>query len=56
MFAVLGRSGERMVGYDNETGKGDHRHHRNREEPYAFTSLGQLIDDLEADVEKEMRG
>ncbi len=28
-----GRDGQRIVGYDNESGKGDHRHYRDREEP-----------------------
>ena len=51
-----GRPGQRLVGYDNEAGKGDHRHYRDREELYAFTSLTQLLDDFEADVEKEISG
>lgn len=44
--------GVRVVGYDNERGKGDHRHrhHRDREEPYAFTTQHQLILDFLADV------
>lgn len=50
---LYGRSGQRLVGYDNETGKGDHRHYGDREEPYAFMSLQQLIDDFEADVRRE---
>lgn len=50
-----GRPGERLVGYDNERGKGDHRHYGEREEAYAFTSLSQLLDDFEADV-VAMRG
>lgn len=29
-----GRSGMRLVAYDNEAGKGDHRHYGDREEPY----------------------
>jgi hypothetical protein len=45
-----GRPGERIVGYDNERGKGDHRHYGNREEPYAFSTLAKLLDDFEADV------
>ena len=49
-----GRPGQRVIGYDNETGKGDHRHYGDREEAYVFTSLEQLIDDFEADVEKEL--
>jgi hypothetical protein len=35
-----GRRGERLIGYDNEPGKGDHRHYGNREEPYHFTLAG----------------
>lgn len=38
-----GRPGERIVGYDNETGKVDHRHYRDREEPCAFRGLAALI-------------
>ena len=29
-------NGERAVGYDNAEQKGDHRHYREREEPYLF--------------------
>ena len=45
-----GRPGERLVAYDNEPGKGDHRHYRDREEPYRFTSPEQLIRDFLADI------
>ena len=45
-----GRHGQRIVGYDNERGKGDHRHYEGREEPYAFISFEQLLDDFEAGV------
>ena len=48
-----GRKGERIIGYDNETGKGDHRHYRAKEEKYRFISLKQLILDFELDVKKE---
>jgi hypothetical protein len=48
-----GRDGERIVGYDNERGKGDHRHYRGREEAYRFTSVEQLMADFLADVERE---
>ncbi|MBV8913701.1 MAG: hypothetical protein JOZ05_11760 [Acetobacteraceae bacterium] len=51
-----GQSGERLVGYDNERGKGDHRHYREREEPYAFTTPEQLIADFLHDVRKLRRG
>jgi hypothetical protein len=41
-----GRPGVRDVGYDNERGKGDHRHFRGTETAYAFTSVEQLIADF----------
>jgi len=50
-----GRRDERLVGYDNEAGKGDHRHYGDREEPYAFTSPEQLVADLLADI-RQIRG
>lgn len=45
-----GFAGQRLVGYDNERGKGDHRHIEGREEPYRFESWTILIDDFLADV------
>ena len=47
-----GKGGQRIVGYDNEKGKGDHRHLGNREEPYIFTTVEALIADFLADVER----
>lgn len=47
-----GYPGQRVVGYDNERGKGDHRHLADREEPYAFTTVEALIADFVADVRK----
>jgi hypothetical protein len=49
-----GRPGERIVGYDNETGKGDHRHYRSREEPYEFRTFEALLDDFWRDVNAEI--
>ena len=46
-----GREGERLVGYDNEAGNGDHRHRAGVEEPYIFLSLDQLVANFRADVE-----
>ena len=46
-----GRPGERLVGYDNERGKGDHRHYGHREESYRFTSIENLLADFRRDVE-----
>jgi len=48
----FGKGGQRIVGYDNERGKGDHRHVLGREFAYRFTSPEQLIVDFLADVEE----
>jgi len=40
----------RLIGYDNEAGKGDHRHYADHEEAYDFTSPEQLLADFLADV------
>ena len=45
-----GRDGERIVGFDNERGKGDHKHVLGVESPYSFTTLAQLLDDFEAEI------
>ncbi len=39
-----------VLRYDNETGKGDHKHAGEVEVPYAFTTLDQLVEDFWADV------
>lgn len=41
---------ERLIGYDNEPGKGDHRHYGEREETYSFSTPEQLLTDFLADV------
>lgn len=40
----------RVVGYDNETGKGDHKHLSGRELPYRFVDVNTLVADFYADV------
>jgi hypothetical protein len=40
--------GTSIVRYDNERGKGDHRHIGDREESYSFISLLQLFRDFNA--------
>ena len=50
-----GRSGVREAGYDNERGKGDHRHFRGAESACAFTSVEQLMADFWSDV-RALRG
>ncbi len=47
-----GRPGERAVLYDNERGKGDHRHYGDREEDYDFKDVDMLIADFLADVRR----
>ena len=47
-----GKGGRRLVGYDNERGKGDHKHVGQHEEPYQFVSIDQLIGDFLADIER----
>ena len=50
-----GYPGRRVVGYDNERGKGDHRHLGDREESYRFSNVEALIADFLSDV-KQARG
>ena len=38
------------VRYDNERGKGDHRHIGGKEAGYSFTTVEQLLDDFERDI------
>jgi hypothetical protein len=44
--------GVRVVGYDNERGKGDHRHMAGDEFPYRFVDMQTLVADFMADVER----
>ena len=44
-----------LVRYNNERGKGDHRHDGNREHPYTFVSVEQMIADFRADIAR-LRG
>ena len=48
----FGRGGTRIVGYDNERGKGDHKHVDGRESRYRFVSVEKLISDFLSDVER----
>jgi hypothetical protein len=38
------------VRYDNETGKGDHRHFGEKESAYAFKTPEKLVADFERDI------
>lgn len=44
-----------MLRYDNEAGKGDHRHVGSKEAPYVFGSVDELLDDFFADVARWKR-
>lgn len=44
-------SGVCVLRYDNERGKGDHRHIGDVETPYSFSTPAQLLDDFWADVD-----
>ena len=44
--------GNCLVRYDNETGKGDHRHIKGKEERYNFTSVEQLVKDFQNDIDR----
>ena len=48
--AVYIVDGQRIVGFDNERGKGDHCHLDGKEAPYNFTSVEQLVEDFIAAV------
>jgi hypothetical protein len=50
-----GEAGHRLIGYDNEAGKGDHRHYGDRQDSYEFTSPERLVADFLADVAR-LRG
>ena len=49
---VFVRGGKRLVGYDNERGKGDHRHIGKTEKPYQFVDEAQLLEDFWQDVKE----
>jgi len=44
--------GKCVLRYDNETGKGDHRHVDGKENDYAFTTPEQLVADFQNDIER----
>ena len=48
---VFVRDGLRVVGYDNERGKGDHRHLGDIEKAYRLKDVSKLLEDFMRDVE-----
>jgi Family of unknown function (DUF6516) len=53
---ALVHAGVCVVRYDNEAGKGDHRHYANREERYRFTTIETLLADFYEDVRRHLDG
>jgi hypothetical protein len=53
--AVYVVGGKRVIGFDNERGKGDHMHIDGREQPYFFTTIEQMIEDFIAAVDTARR-
>ena len=49
---VFVRDGQRLVGYDNERGKGDHRHLDSSEISYTFIDETRLLEDFWQDVKE----
>ncbi len=43
-------AGQCVLRYDNESGKGDHRHYAGSERAYAFTGPDELIAAFQADI------
>jgi Family of unknown function (DUF6516) len=52
---ALVEKGVCVLRYDNEAGKGDHRHAGNVEEHYKFTGPDALLADFWADVDRRRR-
>lgn len=48
---ALAVADECVLRYDNEPGKGDHRHMGDVETPYSFSSYENLLSDFWADVD-----
>jgi hypothetical protein len=55
IFAVLRPRRRSENRYDNERGKGDHRHFQGVETAYLFSTVEQLVADFWADV-RRLRG
>jgi len=48
-------AGVRVIGFDNERGKGDHRHLHGVETPYVFEGIAKLLADFRALIRAERR-
>lgn len=52
---VYVRDGIRIIGFDNERGKGDHKHLDGKQSAYHFVSIDQLLDDFLSEVERRLK-
>ncbi len=48
-------NGKRILGYDNERSKGDHKHYFEDEEKYNFVDVNKLSDDFDKDIKNLRR-
>ena len=46
------KNGERVLGFDNHEGRGDHRHFKGTEHPYQFKTIDLLFEDFYKDVRR----
>lgn len=53
--AAYVEGGVRVIGFDNERGKGDHMHVGSDERPYTFTTVDKLAEDFIAAIEDYRR-
>lgn len=49
---AYGVNGVCVLRYDNESGKGDHRHFRGKESRYAFDGVDKLLAAFQRDIER----
>jgi hypothetical protein len=50
-----GKDGDKIIGFDNERGKGDHCHLDGKECPYLFTTTDALLNEFNKEVLKRRR-
>lgn len=48
----FGLPDKRIIAYDNERPKGDHRHYAELEQAYRFTTVEKLVNDFFTDVQQ----
>ncbi|MCZ7866320.1 MULTISPECIES: toxin-antitoxin system TumE family protein [Agrobacterium] len=52
---LYSKDGRRIVGFDNERGKGDHCHLDGDEHPYMFTTTDALLSDFRKEIIKRRK-